>query len=73
MAPSPAFTMAPLLLHSDAVPRAARDALKAAIFGPPERRDDELRSAARLLHRETDLGCSEARELVGLPAEDCCC
>ena len=68
MPPSHGFTLVPLLLHSDAVPRAARDALVAALSGPPEHRDAELQSAARVLHRELDLGCGDARELVGLDA-----
>jgi len=60
------FTMVPLLMHSDAVPRVARDALRAAFAAPPERRDAELLSAVRVLYRETDLDCSEAKDLVGL-------
>lgn len=66
-----AFTIAPLLLHSDAVPQAARDALKAGLYGPPERREAELTTAARLLYAEADLDCDDARELVGL-APGCC-
>jgi hypothetical protein len=60
------FTMVPLLMHSDAVPAVARDALKAAYSAPPERRDAELLSAVRVLYRETDLDCGEAKDLVGL-------
>jgi hypothetical protein len=65
------FTMAPLLMHSEGVPSAARDALKAAALSPPERRKAALEWAARVLHHETDLDCGEARDLVGLPAGGC--
>ena len=60
------FTMVPLLMHSDAVPPVARDALRAAFHAPPERRNAELLSAVRVLYRETELDCGEAKELVGL-------
>ena len=63
---SPSFTLVPLLMHSDAVPQAARDALRIAYAAPPERRDSELLVAARVLHDETSLACSDARVLVGL-------
>ncbi|MBS1150828.1 MAG: hypothetical protein H6Q89_2526 [Myxococcaceae bacterium] len=65
------FTMAPLLMHSDSVPPAAREALKQAYLGPQEHRDAHLESAARLLCRETELDCGEARELLGLPDGSC--
>ncbi len=61
------LTMAPILLHSDGVPTQARAALRAALYGPPERREAELESAARLLFRAGGLECHEARDLVGLP------
>ena len=60
------FTMVPLLIHSDAVPAVARDALKAAYLAPPERRQAELLSAVRVLYRETELDCGEAKDLVGV-------
>ena len=60
------FTMVPLLMHSEAVPPVARDALRTAFLAPPERRDAELLSAVRVLYRETELDCGEAKELVGL-------
>ena len=66
------FTLAPLLVHSHAVPWAAREALKAARIAAPEQREAELESAARVLYRETELDCTDARELVGLaPAGSC--
>jgi hypothetical protein len=68
-----AFTMAALLIHSDAVPTEARDALKAAGLESPERRHANLESAARVLYRETELDCREARDLVGLPPGESCC
>ena len=66
------FTIAPLLLHSEAVPLAARNALKAALYGPPAQREAELQSAARVLFAERDLPCDDARELVGLVTAGCC-
>ena len=66
-----AFSMAHLLMHSDAVPPEARDALKEATSGPPERRSAALESAARILHREGNLDCRDARDLVGLPPGGC--
>jgi hypothetical protein len=62
------FTLAPLLIHSEEVPAAAREALRAAYRGSSETRTPHLESAARLLCRDTLLDCSEARDLVGLPA-----
>ena len=61
-----AFTLEPLLMHSDAVPEQAKNALKAASLVPPIERKAQLESAARILYRETDLDCVDARELVGL-------
>lgn len=61
-----------LLLHSEAVPLRARDALRDALSAPVESRTSSLESAARLLQRETDLNWCEARDLVGLtPAYGC--
>ncbi len=65
------FTMASLLVHSDDVPTAARDALRAARDGAPEYRLERLESAARILHREMGVGCLDARELVDLQPGDC--
>ena len=66
-----AFTLAPLLIHHESVPQEARDALRAASIAPPERRIEELESAARILYRDTDLECRDVRELVGLDAGPC--
>ena len=60
------FTMAALLTHSDEVPVAARDALRAAHEGPPERRLPLLASAAHILHSEAGVECADALELVDL-------
>ncbi len=67
------FSLLPLLIHSDSVPPAARDALRAAHVAPPEERAAALVAAARTLRHTTELDCSEARSLVGLPpsAESC--
>ena len=61
------LSMAPLLMHSAQVPESARAALRAAYDVPPELRRAGLESAARILHWEGGVGCSDARELVGLP------
>jgi hypothetical protein len=61
-----------LLVHSEAVPLNARDALRAASELPPHQRRRELESAARSLFLETDLTCRDAREIVGLPSGDDC-
>jgi len=60
------FSIAPLLVHSYAVPAKARDALLAANLAPLEQRKTQLESAARVLHQETGLDCGDVRELVGL-------
>ncbi len=67
-----AFSFAPLLVHSEAVPLSAREALRAAASAArPEEREGRLEEAARVLFRETDLECSDVRELVGLPDGAC--
>jgi len=68
------FSMASLLVHNEHVPLAAREALLAAqehAEGERDRTVALLKSAAEILHRETGLGCMDARELVGLRSEDC--
>lgn len=65
------LSLTPLLLHSEAVPAEARSALRAASEAPPERRQAELKTAARALFQGTDLECSDVRELVGLPDGAC--
>jgi hypothetical protein len=65
------LSVAPLLLHSEPVPAAARRALRAAHAAPPDQRRPHLEAAARIMHHELDLDCSDARELVGLPAGTC--
>jgi hypothetical protein len=60
------FKMASLLVHSDDVPPSAREALKAAHTDAPENRAQWLEAAARILHDEVGLGCSDALELVDL-------
>lgn len=62
------FSVTPLLLHSDHVPLTARRALRAAHAAPGEERTRHLESAAKILHRDLDLDCRDARELVGLSA-----
>lgn len=67
-----AFSLAPLLVYSEAVPLVAREALRAANAAPAEHRRSALASAARLLYTETALDCNEALEIVGLQS-DCGC
>jgi hypothetical protein len=71
------FTMAPLLIHSSAVPDGARSALRAALETSEESRDEHLVSAARILYAEAGIDCADARELVGLgdgrAYDDCGC
>jgi hypothetical protein len=62
------FSLAPLLIHSEAVPVKAREALRAVSAVPVELRKSALRSAARVLHAETSIDCGDALELVGLQA-----
>jgi hypothetical protein len=66
------FSIAPLLIHSYAVPARARDALMAASLAPAEHRKTELESAARVLYQETGLDCGDVRELVGLNNSGTC-
>ncbi|HTA94353.1 MAG TPA: hypothetical protein VK745_32455 [Polyangiaceae bacterium] len=61
-----AFSLAPLLIHSESVPLKAREALRAASVAPLEHRHSALASAARVLYAETALDCSDALEIVGL-------
>jgi hypothetical protein len=65
------FAMASLLIHSEHVPTAAREALRSAKVVPPERRLQLLTTAARILHVEVGVECSDALELVDLPLGDC--
>jgi len=55
-------------MHSHAVPQGVRQALMTAETAPPEQRQAELTSAARLLYAETTLDCRDVRELVGIAA-----
>ncbi len=55
------FSLAPILIHSEAVPEKEREALRHA----------DYERAAEVLYRETDLDCRDVRELVGLGAGDC--
>jgi len=66
------LSLAPILMHSDAVPAEVRSALRAASEAPPDRRKVELKLAARALYQVTDLDCAEVRELLGLPEGGAC-
>ena len=66
------LSMAPLLMHSEHVSVGARAAIRAAYAAPVAHRDARLESAARILHQETGLDCSDVRELVGLHEEEEC-
>ena len=62
------FSVARLLIDSESTPPGARRALRTAFEAPPDERRPHLETAARVLHRELDLDCRDARELVGLAA-----
>ena len=64
------FSMAPLLLHSADLPNDVRERLQAAMVEPAQR-DEHLVAAARMMHHQLALECSDALELVGLPAGRC--
>ena len=66
------LSMAPLLMYSEQVPAEVRDAIRAAYDAPAEHRTASLEVAASVLHRATGLGCSDVRELVGLPGDRNC-
>lgn len=66
-----AFSLAPLLVHSEAIPAKAREALRYATSAPAEHRKLALAKAARVIYAETALDCDEAMEIVGL--SDCGC
>jgi len=67
------FSMVPLLVHSAEVPSSAKSALRAASEAAPSSKRAHLASAARILYAEAGLDCADARELVGLPVDDCAC
>jgi hypothetical protein len=71
------FTMAPLLIHSAHVSADAKSALRAALATSSDvEAEEHLVSAAKIIYAETDLDCSDVRELVGLASEeddDCGC
>ena len=63
--------MSSLLIHSELVPARAREALRAALAGPREQREESLTRAARILHDEGNIDCRDALELVGLHEHLC--
>lgn len=67
------FSMAPLLMNSPDLPHTVREELRAALAMEPmqRERDEHLAAAARMLYEELAIDCSDARELVGLPAGSC--
>jgi hypothetical protein len=65
------YSLASILMHSEAVPEVAREALRVASIAPPELRTAELERAASVLYNHTDLECRDVRELVGLEAGNC--
>jgi hypothetical protein len=65
------YSMAPLLIHSQAVPEGARDALRAAQDASPHERREILASAGRILV-ENGVDCEDVQELLDLPSDDDC-
>ena len=66
------LSFAPLLLYTESIPAVARRALLAAQQSSLEERTPHLEVAARSLHRELELDCEDARELVGLSDAGSC-
>jgi hypothetical protein len=60
------LSLLPLLIFEPDLPEAARAALIEASHAPVAERDAHLEAAARVLFREAQLDCDDARELVGL-------
>lgn len=65
------LSMSSLLVHDLQVPAAARALLAGLRDAPESERFEAQKSAARILMDETNLDCSDVRELVDLP--DCGC
>jgi hypothetical protein len=63
--------MSSLLVHHEAVPLAAREALRAAAAGHPDARLALLERAAGILYRDAGMECRDARELVDLSPARC--
>lgn len=70
------FSIAALLVHDAHVPAGARDAIRDALVassGSRRSRRSLLAQAARILHREAEVDCADALELVGLEDDGCGC
>jgi hypothetical protein len=65
------FSIAPLLVHGAYVPAEARDAIREALVASSGSRRSLLKAAARILHREAEVDCADALELVGLEDAGC--
>lgn len=65
------FSMTPLLMHSPDLSISVREALAAAYNADPEDRAEHLQLAAQLLRHETQLECSDVKELIGMPDGSC--
>ena len=65
-------SMIALLVHSSAVPAAARRFLHAALHGPVEAQTQAKQEAGRIILRETDLTCVEVKDLLALTS-GCLC
>ena len=64
------MSMIPLLMVSDSISPAARDALREVTKAPPEQRAAKRMAAARVLFSETDLDCTEVKDLMGFDRDD---
>ena len=60
------FSMAHHLLNLDGIPPAAKATLREALASPPDTRPTLLLQAAALLHRELEVDCADALEVVGI-------
>ncbi len=60
------FSVARLLVHNQEISNDAREAVRAAYEAPHERQSELLAVAARILHQQTNLDCSDVRDLFAL-------
>ena len=67
------FSIAPLLIHSEAIPEGARLALRDALSRPEDERPALLAGVAKILYRDAELDCGDALELVGLSSANSPC
>lgn len=65
------FAVARLLGYSDQLSAEVRDAVRAAYAAPAADRPALLQTAAKIVHANTGVGCSDVLELFGLERAPC--